>query len=164
MALVNGPMVAAGGNNRRPPRKFFELSPPPHYHTVEVSQELGIPFNYLVTGNTYIIKKKDEPRSVGQRGILIQKGRTDVLQGWEYDVNGEIIGPQLARNINTAWFRFPNAFPYLPPEHELNQRLVTFTVLRYDFYPLPPASAAGATRKRKTRKHKSRKSHKTRKV
>jgi hypothetical protein len=161
MALVEGPMVAAGGNNRNGPYKRFQLSPPPHYHTVEVSQELGIPFNYLVTGNTYIIKEKNKPRSIGQRGILIQKGRTDVLQGWEYDVNGEITGPQLARDINTAWFRFPNAFPYLPPEHELNQRLVTFTVLRYDFYPVSPAPVAARTRKRK---NKSRKSQKTRKV
>jgi hypothetical protein len=161
MALIEGPMVAAGGNNRNGPYKRFQLSPPPHYHTIDVSQEYGIPFNYLVIGNTYIIKEKNKPRSIGKRGILIQKGRTDVLQGWEYDVNGEITGPQLARDINTAWFRFPNAFPYLPPEHELNQRLVTFTVLRYDFYPVPPAPVAARTRKRK---NKSRKSQKTRKV
>ncbi len=156
MALVEGPLVAAGGNNNRPPHKRFQLSPPPHYHTVEHSQELGIPFNYLVLGNTYIIKKKNEPRSVGQRGILIRKDRTDVLQGWDYDVNGELIGPQLARNINTAQFRFQNAFPFLPTEHALNQRLIPFNVLQYDFYPVPPStSSAGAARKRKTRKRKN---------
>ena len=159
MALVEGPLVAAGGNNNRPPHKKFQLSPPPHYHTIEGNQELGIPFNYLVIGKTYIVKKKDQPRSVGQRGILIRKERTDVLQGWEYDDNGELIGPQLARDINVAWFRFPRSFPYLPPEHELNQRLIRYTVLTHDFYPVPSTSSAGAARKRKTqkRKNKSRK-------